>query len=259
MSERMARNLWPIVPVLMSLVATTLLLLLVGGDPTITFSALLDGALGTSDRLFSTMAFWVPLLLCASGLLVSFTAGLWNIGVEGQLYIGSLACAWIAFTFQGLPGLILIPLSVLGAMAGGAAWGFIPGYLKARFGSHEVINTIMLNFIAMALCNYLVVHHFMEPGQMTAHGNVGHRFHAAADRHIGPTGHYPQGGIGDGFKTRRTEAVDCGCRNVLRKTGNLADHPGNVEPLLGLRKGTADHDIFYVLFLEVGRASDDCG
>ena len=85
MIERMAKNLWPVVPIVMSILVTTLLILTVGGNPLTAYSALIDGAAGTSARLFSTLAFWVPLLLCATGLLVTFRTGLWNIGVEGHM------------------------------------------------------------------------------------------------------------------------------------------------------------------------------
>ncbi len=96
--------------------------------------------------------------LTFTGLAVALTfqAGLFNIGAEGQAVTGSLACAVIGAGLAPLPGVILLPLSVAAAFAGGAAWGLLPGWLKARFGTHEVINTIMLNFIALAGSNFLM-------------------------------------------------------------------------------------------------------
>jgi ABC-type uncharacterized transport system permease subunit len=91
---------------------------------------------------------------------VAFAGGLFNIGAEGQAVIGSLACALVAIAGAGLPGIVLLPLALVGACAGGALWGILPGWLKARWGTHEVIQTIMLNFIALALSNFLITHFF---------------------------------------------------------------------------------------------------
>jgi simple sugar transport system permease protein len=89
--------------------------------------------------------------------------GLFNIGAEGQMVVGSLAMAWVGVTAGGLPSFILVPLALLaGALAGGA-WGALPGYLRARTGSHEVINTIMMNFIAMGIAGYLLAERLGVP------------------------------------------------------------------------------------------------
>ncbi len=97
-----------------------------------------------------------PLIFTGLSVAFAFKGGLFNIGAEGQLSIGAFCTAWVAFTFIYLPWPVLIAFSVLAGFIGGAFWGAIAGCLKARFGSHEVINTIMLNFIALALVNYFV-------------------------------------------------------------------------------------------------------
>jgi general nucleoside transport system permease protein len=96
--------------------------------------------------------------LTFTGLAVAlaFSVGLFNIGAEGQAVVGSLACALVALHTGGLPSWLGLLLAIVAAFAGGAMWGVIPGWLRARFGSHEVINTIMLNFIAIAGANYLM-------------------------------------------------------------------------------------------------------
>ena len=174
MRERIARNLWPLVPVLMSILATTLLLVLVGGDPGLTFSALLDGAMGTSDRLFSTLAFWVPLLLCASGLLVTFTAGLWNIGVEGQMIMGALGASWVALkvaaVYPAIPGWIILILEILVAMIFGALWAVLAGILKTRGGVHEIFGGVALNNLAIIATNYLISGPWQPPEGGTFRG-----------------------------------------------------------------------------------------
>ncbi|MCX7877336.1 MAG: ABC transporter permease, partial [Ignavibacteria bacterium] len=97
-----------------------------------------------------------PLIFTGLSVAFAFRAGMFNIGAEGQMNIGAFAAAWAGFTFTALPWVIHIPISICFAFAGGALWALIAGYLKARVGSHEVINTIMLNFIALALVSYLV-------------------------------------------------------------------------------------------------------
>jgi len=103
--------------------------------------------------------------LTFTGLAVAlaFQAGLFNIGAEGQAVVGSLACAVVGAGLAPLPGVILLPAAVAAALAGGAAWGLLPGWLKARFGTHEVINTIMLNFIALAGSNFLMTRYLALP------------------------------------------------------------------------------------------------
>jgi len=103
--------------------------------------------------------------LTCTGLAVAvaFRAGLFNIGGEGQAVVGALACALVALAASGLPPLLLLPLALAGAFAGGALWGWIPGWLKARWGTHEVINTIMLNFIALALSNLMITRYLGLP------------------------------------------------------------------------------------------------
>ena len=107
------RSAWPVIPVIGALIVTTLLLLVVGASPGEVASSYWQGSFGQTDRTLSTMAFWVPLLLCATGLLMTFTAGLWNIGVEGQMIMGAIGASFIALqvgaVFEGIPGWVLVP------------------------------------------------------------------------------------------------------------------------------------------------------
>ena len=182
MRERLARNLWPLVPVLMSILATTLLLVLVGGSPALTFSALFDGAIGTSDRLLSMMAFWVPLLLCASGLLVTFTAGLWNIGVEGQMIMGALGSSWVALkvaaVYPAMPGGIILIMEIVAAMVFGALWSVLAGILKTRGGVHEIFGGVALNNLAIIATNYLISGPWQPPEGGTFRGTQPFPSHA---------------------------------------------------------------------------------
>ena len=97
-----------------------------------------------------------PYILAGLALTVGFRCGLFNIGAEGQFYIGALFAVTVGFAVKGLPVYIHLPLAVLAGALGGALWGAIPGYLKAKLGTHEVINTIMMNYIAVRLVDWLV-------------------------------------------------------------------------------------------------------
>ena len=89
-----------------------------------------------------------PYIFGGLAVAVGFKAGVFNIGVEGQIFIGASASVFVGYYFTGLPAYIHIPFAFLAGAAGGGLWGFIPGWLKAKTGGHEVINTIMMNYIA---------------------------------------------------------------------------------------------------------------
>ena len=92
-----------------------------------------------------------PYIFAGLSVALGFRCGLFNIGAEGQFFIGALSSAFVGYSLVGLPAYIHLPLAVLAVAAGGALWGIIPGYLKAKFGAHEVVNTIMMNWIAFKL------------------------------------------------------------------------------------------------------------
>ncbi len=97
-----------------------------------------------------------PYIFAGLSVALGFRCGLFNIGAEGQFFIGALTSAFVGYSIVGLPAVIHLPLAILAGIAGGAVWGIIPGYLKARFGAHEVVNTIMMNWIAFRLSDWLL-------------------------------------------------------------------------------------------------------
>lgn len=97
-----------------------------------------------------------PYIFAGLSVALGFRCGLFNIGAEGQFFIGALCSAFVGYSITGLPGIIHLPLAILAGAAGGAIWGMIPGFLKARFGAHEVVNTIMMNWIAFKLSDWLL-------------------------------------------------------------------------------------------------------
>ena len=120
------------------------------------YAALFRGSLGSRGALSETIVAATPLILAGLSVALAFRAGLFNIGAEGQLLAGTLAAAWVGFTFKELPMLAHLPLALVGGAIGGALWGFIPGLLKAKTGAHEVIVTIMMNYIAFRVADYLL-------------------------------------------------------------------------------------------------------
>jgi simple sugar transport system permease protein len=164
--------LFPLIAVMAAFILGGVIVLAIGDSPVKVYLLLISSAFGLFDALGNfTFDNWgytlfqtTPLIFTGLAVALAFKCGLLNIGAEGQLYVGAFAAAWVGITFAKLPGFVLIPLAIIAAMGAGAVWGAIPGALKARFGSHEVINTIMMNFIAVGLVSYLTQRFYKAPG-----------------------------------------------------------------------------------------------
>ena len=162
---KLARELaFPIAAVLCAFVLGGLVVLLLGDNPLQMYWLLIGTAFSWPDGIGYTLFYATPLIFTGLAVAVALRCGLLNIGAEGQLYIAAFAAAWVGIEAAGWPGFVLLPLCAAAAILGGALWGAIPGVLKARFGSHEVINTIMLNFVAVALVSYFTQYHYKVPG-----------------------------------------------------------------------------------------------
>ncbi len=158
----------PLVNVALAFAVSALVVLAIGESPVEALSILVTGAVGSSEAIGYTLFYATNLIFTGLAVAVAFHAGLFNIGGEGQAYVGGLGIAVVCLALDDtLPGFLLIPLAVLGAGAFGAAWAIVPAWLQARRGSHIVITTIMFNFIASALMVYLLVNVFIKPGQMS--------------------------------------------------------------------------------------------
>src|SRR6266705_4536411 len=171
--------LFPLIAVIAAFIIGGILILIIGDNPIVAYKLLLGSALSWPDGIGYTLFYATPLIFTGLAVLVAFRCGLLNIGAEGQLYVAAFATAWVGITFAHASSWILIPLCFIAAIVAGGAWGAIPGILKARFGSHEVINTIMLNFIAVALISYFTQYHYKIPGDaimqtapISAHANL---------------------------------------------------------------------------------------
>lgn len=108
-------------------------------------------------QLSNTIVYATPLIAAGVAVALPFRAGLFNIGAEGQLLVGTVACAIVGIKLSSLPAIVLLPLELIAGMAAGAAWAGIAGVLKATVGAHEVVTTIMLNYVAQWLIRYLII------------------------------------------------------------------------------------------------------
>lgn len=170
--ERLApRNLdWrslflvPLLAVLSALVIGALIITVTDGLGAVpgAYNAMFQGSFMGWRSISETLTASAPLILAGLSVAIGFQAGLFNIGAEGQMVIGGLTAVVVGFSLSGLPMIIHLPLALAAGVIGGAIWGGIPGLLKARTGAHEVISTIMLNFIAFNLLNYLLKVPFIQ-------------------------------------------------------------------------------------------------
>ncbi len=147
---------YPLISILLSFIIGSFFILLTGNSPLVAYGALFGGSLGSVSAIGETLLKTTPLIFTGLAIAFAFRAGLFNIGAEGQYVMGALFTVSAGYIFRGLPGFILIPLIIFSGALGGALWAAIPGILKAKIGVHEVIVTIMLNYIALFTSNYFI-------------------------------------------------------------------------------------------------------
>jgi general nucleoside transport system permease protein len=167
----MKKNLWinigfQVGALVLALVITTLILLAAGAPPLQAYGSILTGSFGSSKNLMAVLITWSPLLLTTAGVLITFAAGLWNIGVEGQMVLGAIFATWMLRLLQdtSLPPALIILLGILFGMVGGALWAALAGALKTFGGVNEIFGGLGLNFVATALTIYLVFGPWKRPG-----------------------------------------------------------------------------------------------
>ena len=146
----------PFLALLVALLAGAVVMLLSGDDPLAAYSGLFQGAFGDGKSWARTIRKTVPFVLTGLSVALAFKVGLFNIGASGQFVIGSVFAVAVGINFDGLPTFIHLPLALIAGIAGGLLWGAIPGFLKVYTGAHEVIVTIMLNYVASLLGGWTV-------------------------------------------------------------------------------------------------------
>jgi len=147
----------PFIAILGALFIGSLVILLMGENPIQVYKMMFGLAIGNRDGWGNVLFRATPLIFTGLAVAFAFRCGLFNIGGEGQVYVGAFLAAYVGFTFTSLPAILLIPLTIFAAALGGAFWASIPGILKAKTGVHEVIVTIMMNWIAASLTFYLAL------------------------------------------------------------------------------------------------------
>lgn len=155
MSNRVVKILVPLISIVLGLLVGAVVMVFSGYEPIQAYVALWDGIFGSTYAMGETIRQISPYLLAGLAVAFAFRTGLFNIGVEGQLIVGWFAAAYVGVAFE-LPKVIHLPLALLAAAVAGALWGLVPGVLKATLRVHEVIVTIMMNYIALHVVNALI-------------------------------------------------------------------------------------------------------
>ncbi len=150
-----------------ALLIGALLLLLAGANPLAAYKAMLWGPFSSRYGITETLVKTTPLILVALGIVIAFRSGTLNIGAEGQMMIGALAGSAFALAFPSLPGIVLLPATLLVSFAAGALWGGIPGWLKAYLSVNEILSTIMLNAIAAQFVTYMLRGPLIDPKEVS--------------------------------------------------------------------------------------------
>jgi ABC-type uncharacterized transport system permease subunit len=162
------RNLvLPVLSILAALAVGALVLVLAGYDAGKAYGALWNGVFGNTRNMGEAFLRATPLVLVGAGIAVAFRCGIWNLGAEGQFYMGAIAGTYVGLQAGGLSPFIAIPLGLLAGFLLGGAWASIGGWMKVRLGLNEVVTTIMLNYIALGVVSFMV----NGPLQEKAHAN----------------------------------------------------------------------------------------
>lgn len=169
--KRLAGDFWrlikmPVLAIILAFLVGVVVIWVTSGSLVTVFEAyagLARGALFKQRGFSETLVATIPYIFLSLAVAVGFKTGLFNIGVEGQFTIGSVCAAWAGVAFRGLPAILLLPLVLLIGALGGALWAAFPGYLKARTGAHEVISTMMMNYVAFRLAEFLVSDVLRDP------------------------------------------------------------------------------------------------
>jgi general nucleoside transport system permease protein len=178
-NQSMNGFLWKLGAVALALIFTTLVLLASGAPPLEAYKSIINGifplagdTVSRVSKLSDILVVWVPLALVTSGLLITFTAGLWNIGIEGQITLGAVGTTWALRLLQdsGMSAGLIIFLAILAGMVGGAFWAALTGALKTFGGVNEIFGGLGMNFVAIAFSLWLIFGPWKRPGVASMSG-----------------------------------------------------------------------------------------
>lgn len=172
------RFLWwqvatPFLAILFASFIGSLIMLAIGKNPLMVYAEMFSFSFGRIDSVGTILFRATPLIFAGLACAISFRINLFNIGVEGQYLIGATAASIVGFSLKGLPAFIHLPLVILAAMAGGVLWAWLPAYLRVKRGVHEVISTIMMNYVAFSLMHWLIANVFLDKSQVIGVGGYG--------------------------------------------------------------------------------------
>ena len=163
MSDRVAGLMGQLIAVAIALAIGAVIILAVNESPLRVLVTLIDGAFGNPERIAGTLLQMTPILICGIAACISFRGGLFNIGIEGQLFMGGFWATWVGFSFNLPPALHLL-LAMAVAVIAGMAWIAIPAFFRARYKTNEVVSTILANYVAILFTSYLTINWFKRPG-----------------------------------------------------------------------------------------------
>jgi len=163
MSDRFDSLFGQALAILFALGLGALVILTVDESPVRVFVTLLNGAFGSPERIAGTLLQTTPILICGIAACISFRGGLFNIGIEGQLFMGGFWATWVGFSFNLPPALHLL-LAMAAAVIAGMAWIAIPAFFRARYKTNEVVSTILANYVAILFTSYLTINWFKRSG-----------------------------------------------------------------------------------------------
>lgn len=169
MIDLLRRSRSVVISVALAFAVTLLLLVIVDAPPLDALALLWEGSFGSETKIVDTLMAWVPLVVAAAGLLVTYEAGLWNIGVEGQIIMGAIGASWAAREIGG-PSWLVIAAALCAGISFGIGWALVPGSLRTRFGVHEIFSGVALFFVAGGLAIYLIIGPWSREGIASTSG-----------------------------------------------------------------------------------------
>jgi ABC-type uncharacterized transport system permease subunit len=152
-----------IIAVFSALLASGVFILILGHNPAAVYASMLEGAFGTLYRFKETIIKTIPLVITSLGICVAFKMKFWNIGAEGQIFMGAFAAAYFALNYPGVPMPLMLLIMAVAGFLGGGLWALIPAFFKAQFGTNETLFTLMMNYIALKWITYLQYGPWKDP------------------------------------------------------------------------------------------------
>ena len=163
MSDRLRAFYGQIIALAIALALGALIIVLIDESPINVFMTLVRGAFGDQSKIAGTLLQTTPILICGIAACIGLRGGMFNVGIEGQLFLGGFAAAWVGFALP-LPAGLHVVVGMVAAVLAGAAWVAIPAYFRARYNTNEVVSTILSNYVAVLLTSYFTIFLFKRPG-----------------------------------------------------------------------------------------------